>query len=182
MQVRSSGFVAPENCSWNDAAEVNIPTGYFDIFRMNLKRSYTSLIHMDSYRKLISPFLFLCVLVSAAFAAEASPAGVWKWTVQGRQGGKGFEQTVNLEYKNGTLSGIMPGWGSGQYSVPDTPITDASFKDGQIKFAVTRELNGQKFTTTYSGKLEGNTITGTFEREGLRGKAPSKSEWIATRG
>jgi hypothetical protein len=137
---------------------------------------------MNSYRKWINPFLFLCVLASAAFAAEASPAGVWKWTVQGRQGGRGFEQTVKLEYKNDTLSGIMPGRGTGQYSVPDTPITDASFKDGQIKFTVTREFNGQKFTTTYAGKLEGNTIKGTFEREGLSGKTSSKSEWIATRG
>ena len=137
---------------------------------------------MNSYRKLISPFFFLCVLVSAALAAEVSPAGVWKWTVQGRQGGGGFEQTVKLEYKDGTLSGIMPGRSAGQYSVPDTPISDASFKDGQVKFAVTREFNGQKFTTKYAGKLEGNTIKGTFERDGLGGKAPSKSEWIATRG
>src|SRR5687768_14877330 len=137
---------------------------------------------MNSYRKWISPFLFLCMLVSSAFAADASPAGVWKWTVQGRQGGRGFEQTVKLDYKNGTLSGIMLGRGTGQYSVPDTPITDDSFTDGQIKFAVTREFNGQKFTTKYSGKLEGNTIKGTFEREGPDGKAPAKSEWIATRG
>lgn len=137
---------------------------------------------MNSYRKWISPFLFLCLLASAAFAAEVSPAGVWKWTVQGRQGGGGFEQTVKLDYKNSTLSGIMPGRGTGQYSVPDTPITDASFKDGQVKFAVTREFNGQKFTTKYSGLLESNTIKGSFEREGLGGKAPAKSEWIATRG
>ena len=136
---------------------------------------------MNSHRSWISPFLFLVVLASAVFAAEASPAGVWKWTVQGRQGGRGFEQTVKLEYKNATLSGIMPGRGTGQYSVPDTPISDASFKEGQINFSVTREFNGQKFTTKYSGKLEGNTIKGTFEREGLSGKAPSKSEWIATR-
>jgi hypothetical protein len=137
---------------------------------------------MNSYRKWTSPFLFLCLLVSAAFAADASPAGVWKWTVQGRQGGRGFEQTVKLEYKDGALSGIMPGRSAGQYSVPDTPITDASFKDGQIKFAVIREFNGQKFTTKYTGKLEGNMIKGTFEREGLGGKAPATSEWIATRG
>jgi hypothetical protein len=136
---------------------------------------------MNSYRKWISSLLAALTLTAVAFAADATPVGVWKWTVQGRQGGQGFEQTVKLEYKDGKLSGIMPGRDAGQYSVPDTPITDASFKDGQIKFAVTREFNGQKFTTKYDGKLEGDTIKGTFERSGSNNKAPSKSEWVAQR-
>jgi hypothetical protein len=136
---------------------------------------------MNSYRKWIGSFLTACVLTTAAFAAEASPAGVWKWTVQGRQGGQGFEQTVKLDYKDGKLTGIMPGRDAGQFSVPDTPIADSSFKDGQIKFSVTRELNGQKFTTKYEGKLEGDTITGTFERSAMSAKGPSKSEWHARR-
>ena len=75
----------------------------------------------------------------------------------------------------------MPGREAGQFSVPDTVITDASFKDGQVKFAITREFNGQKFTTRYDGKLEGNTIKGTFERSAMNNKAPSTSEWVAQR-
>ncbi|MGH7946935.1 MAG: hypothetical protein ACREH8_08085 [Opitutaceae bacterium] len=136
---------------------------------------------MNSYRKWIGAIITGCVVTAIAFAAEAAPTGLWKWTVQGRQG-QGFEQTVKLEYKDGKLSGIMPGRDAGRFSVPDTPISDASFKDGEIKFAVTRELNGQKFTTTYQGKLAGDTITGTFERGGANTKGPNKSEWIARRG
>jgi hypothetical protein len=136
---------------------------------------------MNSYRKWIGSFITACVFTAAAFAAEGSPTGVWKWTVQGRQGGQGFEQTVKLDYKDGKLSGIMPGRNAGQFSVPDTPIADASFKDGRIKFAVTREFNGQKFTTKYDGKLEGDTITGTFERDGVNTKGPTKSDWNAQR-
>lgn len=136
---------------------------------------------MKSRRKWIGSLLALCFLTAAAFGAEASPTGTWKWTVQGRQGGQGFEQTVKLNYDAGKLTGIMPGREAGQFSVPDTPISDASFKDGLIKFAVTRELNRQKFTTTYEGKLQGNSIIGTFERGGMNGKAPSKSEWNARR-
>ena len=142
---------------------------------------YVSRSDMNSYRKWTGSLIAACVLTAAAFAAEASPAGVWKWTVQGRQGGQGFDQTVKLDYKDGKLTGIMPGRDAGRFSVPDTPIADSSFKDGQIKFSVTRELNGQKFTTTYEGKLEGDTITGTFERSATSGKGPSKSEWHARR-
>jgi len=134
---------------------------------------------MNSRKWIVSVFA-VCLAAASAIAADASPAGLWKWTVQGRQGGQGFEQTVKLEFKDGKLSGIMPGR-SGQYSVPDTPISDASFQDGQIKFAVTRELNGQKFTTKYEGKIEGNMIKGTFERGGANIKGPPKSEWLAKR-
>jgi hypothetical protein len=136
---------------------------------------------MNSRRKWIGSILAITVLTAVAFAAEASPAGIWKWTVQGRQGGQGFDQTVRLNYAAGKLTGIMPGRDAGQFSVPDTPITDASFREGVIKFAITRELNGQKFTTTYEGKLEGDAIVGTFSRGGMNGKVPSKSEWNARR-
>jgi hypothetical protein len=137
---------------------------------------------MNSYRKWITSFFAVCLVAATAIAAEPTPAGVWKWTVQGRQGGQGFEQTVRLDFKEGKLSGIMPGRDAGQYSVPDTPITDASFQNGQVKFSVTREFNGQKFTTKYDGKLEGNTIKGSFERGGMNGKALPKSDWLAKRG
>ena len=65
------------------------------------------------FKFLAACFAALCVTV-AAFAAEASPAGTWKWTVQGRQGGQGFEQTLKLDYKDGKLTGTMQGVQSGQ--------------------------------------------------------------------
>jgi hypothetical protein len=136
---------------------------------------------MKSYRLLITSFLTACFLTAAAFAAEASPAGLWKWTVQGRQGGQGFEQTLKLEYKDGQLSGTMMGRQGGQFPVPDTAIRDASFKDGQIKFSVTREFNGREFTTKYEGKLDGDSIKGSFERPGVNGGAAVKSDWDAKR-
>lgn len=136
---------------------------------------------MTSCRKWMGVFVTFCLLSAAAFAAEGSPTGIWKWKVQGRQGGQGFDQTVRLNYENGKLTGIMPGRDAGQFSVPDTPITEASFKDGVVKFAITREINGQKFTVTYEGKLEDDTITGTFERGGMNSSVPTKSEWKAHR-
>jgi hypothetical protein len=136
---------------------------------------------MNSYRKIIGSFIAALSLTAAVFAAEASPTGLWKWTVQGRQGGQGFEQTLSLDLKDGKLSGVMKGRDAGQFSVPDTPIADASFKDGVVKFSITREFNGQKFTTKYDGKLEGDTIKGTFERDAASKGGPAKSEWNAKR-
>jgi hypothetical protein len=136
---------------------------------------------MKLHRKLIASFIAACVLTVAAFAAEASPAGNWKWTVQGRQGGQGFEQQLTLDYKDGKLSGVMKGRKTEQFTIPDTPITDASYKNGDIKFTITREFNGQTFTTKYEGKVEGDTIKGTFERPGFNGGEATRSPWDAKR-
>lgn len=116
----------------------------------------------------------------AAFAADASPAGTWKWTVQGRQGGQGFEQTLKLDYKDGKLTGTVLGAQRGNFNIPDTDISDASFKDGVVKFSVSREFNGNKFTSKYEGKLEGDTITGKSETPGRDGQSTSR-EWVAKR-
>lgn len=129
--------------------------------------------------KLLGTVAIACLLTVAAFAAEVSPSGLWKWTVQGRSGGQGFEQALKLELKEGKLTGVMLGRQAGNFSVPDTRISDATFKDGQIAFSLKRELNGQTFVIKYEGKLEGDTIQGTFERGAIGKAGPSKSEWLA---
>ena len=136
---------------------------------------------MKTYLPRFGTILAAVVLTASAWAAEASPTGLWKWTVQGRQSNQGFEQSLKLDYKDGKLTGIMVGRQAGEFSVPDTPIADASYQDGQIKFSITREFRGQKFTTKYDGKLEGDTIKGTFERPGFNNAGPTKSEWDARR-
>lgn len=130
--------------------------------------------------KLVAALAAAFCITLSAFAAEASPAGMWKWTVQGRQSGQGFEQALTLDYKDGKLTGTLLGRDAGRYSVPDTPISEASIKDGVVKFSVSREFNGRTFTTKYEGKLEGDTIKGTYERPGFNGGA-QKEEWIAQR-
>ena len=125
--------------------------------------------------------LVACFITAAAFAADASPAGTWKWTV-GRPGTQAADQTLKLEFNNGRLSGTLLGTQGGQFQFPDTPISDASFKDGAIHFSVAREASGLKVTTKYQGKLEGDTITGTSERPNLQGGgAPLTREWNAKR-
>lgn len=102
----------------------------------------------------IAAFLLLFVaLAGVARAQNADPTGTWKWTVTFND--NSFEQTLNLKFADGKLTGTMVGR-NGQ----ETAITDGKFENGQITFKVVRERNGNSFTTNYSGKLVGDTIEG----------------------
>lgn len=133
---------------------------------------------MKSTSKLLAAIAAACFVSVAAFAADAS--GTWKWTQPGRQGGAGFEVTLKLEAKDGTLSGTLLGMQGPQGAIPDVAIGDASLKGDVVAFSVTREFNGNKRTSNYEGRLEGDTIKGTVERQGRDGNT-MKSDWVATR-
>lgn len=115
---------------------------------------------------------FLGLSALARAAENADPSGTWKWTA--RFGDQTREVTLKLKLEGDKLSGAILGRNN-----REIPITDAQFKEGQISFSVTRERNGQKFTTRYSGKLEGDTIKGKqeFERDGQK----RERDWQATR-
>jgi len=138
---------------------------------------------MKLYPKFLAAFVAVCFMSVAAFAADAaSPAGTWKFTQPARGGGPGMERTLKLDYKDGKLTGTMVGTQGGQFQIPDTAISEASFKDGAVAFSVTIEFNGNSRTTKYAGKLEGDTIKGSTERPGRgEGAAPVKSDWVANR-
>lgn len=126
---------------------------------------------MKTLPKLIAAFVVASALTISAFAADVS--GTWKWTAQGRNGP--MEATAKLALKDGALTGTVSGRNG------DAPIGDGSFKDGKIAFTVTREFNGNTIVIKYEGQLEGDTITGTIDRPGRDGGAPTKTEWKATR-
>jgi len=116
----------------------------------------------------------------SAFAADATPAGTWKWTQPGRGGGPGIERTLVLDYKDGALTGTLKGASMGQFDIPDAPVADGSFKDGVVSFTVTLDMGGNKRTTKYEGKLDGDAIKGSSERPGRDGQV-QKSDWNPTR-
>ena len=62
---------------------------------------------MKSYLPRFGSILAAVVLTASAWAAEASPSGLWKWTVQGRQGGQGFEQTLTAFASAALLSLLL---------------------------------------------------------------------------
>ncbi|HUE71523.1 MAG TPA: hypothetical protein VMP01_11625 [Pirellulaceae bacterium] len=106
-----------------------------------------------------------------AAAADANPTGTWKWSVTRNE--KTRETTLKLKLEGDKLTGSISGRNQ------DTPIENASFKDGTVSFSVTREFNNQKFTTKYSGKLDGDAVKGTSETE--RDGQKQSRDWEAKR-
>jgi hypothetical protein len=87
---------------------------------------------------------------------KPNPTGNWKWTA-----GNNRETTLKLKLEGDKLTGAIIGRNNNE-----TKIEDATFKDGEITFSVTRDRNGTKTVTKYSGKLSGDEIKGKISVEG----------------
>jgi len=128
-------------------------------------------------RTLLASFVVVAfVFAGVARAADdkkASVDGTWKWTVQG-QNNQSFEQTMKLKMEGEKVTGVILGRNN-----TETKIDDATFKDGVLAFSVTRERNGNKFTSKYNGKVDGDTIKGKIETE-RNGQTQSR-DWEAKR-
>ncbi len=124
-------------------------------------------------RELLALGLAFLGMVGLAHAADKpNPTGTWKWSVTMTDQKR--EATLKLKLEGDKLTGTMLGRNN-----QETAIDDASFKDGEVAFSVTRDRNGQKFTTKYKGKLDGDTIKGKAESE-RDGKTQSR-DWEAKR-
>jgi hypothetical protein len=115
--------------------------------------------------------LAFVALVNVAQAAE-DPSGTWKWSVTFNDQTR--EQTLKLKLEGDKLTGSMVGRNN-----TETAIEEASFKDNVVSFKVTRERNGQKFTTKYSGTVSGDEIKGKSESE--RNGQVNSRDWVAKR-
>jgi hypothetical protein len=115
--------------------------------------------------------LVYVALTSVAQAAE-DPTGTWKWSVTFNDQTR--EQTLKLKLEGDKLTGSMLGRNN-----TETAIEEGSFKENVVSFKVTRERNGQKFTTKYSGTISGDEIKGKSESE-RDGKVNSR-DWVAKR-
>ncbi|HUQ69862.1 MAG TPA: hypothetical protein VM165_10085 [Planctomycetaceae bacterium] len=111
-------------------------------------------------------------LVQAQDKPKADPTGTWKWKVTFNDQSR--DMTLKLKLEGDKLTGHMLGRND-----QEIKIEEATFKDNAVAFAVTQERNGQKSTTKYKGKLDGDTIKGETERE--RGGEVRKTEWEAKR-
>jgi hypothetical protein len=91
---------------------------------------------------------------SAAVTPDDGPTGTWKWSVD--RNGQKIETVLKLKLDGEKLTGTIAGRDG-----KDTEIEEPSYKDGEVKFSISRDRNGTKTTTKYAGKLSGDTITGT---------------------
>jgi len=121
--------------------------------------------------------LAVCLVLALGFAAKADdkkadPTGTWKWSSTG-QNGQTRESTLTLKLEGDKLTGALTGRNG------DTAIANATVKGDEISFEVTREFNGNKMTSTYKGKLSGDSIKGKIEST-RDGQAQSR-DWDAKR-
>lgn len=128
-------------------------------------------------------------------AADKKADGTWTWTQQGRAGGGGGNAdaparkfTLKLKTDGEKLTGSLlaparGGRGGGGDAPAPTPteISDGKVKGDEISFSVKREFNGNAFVTKYSGKIDGDKITGKIEAPGRGGGDPQSRDWTATR-
>lgn len=116
---------------------------------------------MQRRQFLILGLALMGMVTQAQAADKADPTGTWKWSVTFNDQTR--ESTLKLKLDGDKLTGTMLGRNNSE-----TAIENATFKDGQVSFSVTRERNNQKMTIKYSGKLDGDVIKGKseFERNG----------------
>jgi len=122
-------------------------------------------------RLLVAPIVLAILAMAGIARAEDSPTGTWKWTTMG--GGNTREVTLKLKQDGDKLTGTIT------MGTRDTEITDGSFKDGAVSFSVVRERNGNKITSKYNGKVEGDTIKGKIETD--RNGQTNSRDWEAKR-
>ena len=81
------------------------------------------------------------------------------WTLEvSTPSGRTFENTLSLKMEAGDLAGTLTGRRG------DSELADLKGdEEGNISFSVTRERNGQEFIMEYSGKVDGEKISGTIE-------------------
>ncbi|MCX7046415.1 MAG: hypothetical protein NTX50_13135 [Candidatus Sumerlaeota bacterium] len=132
-----------------------------------------------SVRTIISMLAAIAVMsllaTTSASAQGADATGTWKWSFGGGGGGgRTMETSITLKQDGEKLTGTYNGRGGA------TPIEEGSVKAGTVSFKVTRERNGQKSTTKYEGKLDGDSIKGSMEGPGRDG-TPQKRDWEAKR-
>jgi hypothetical protein len=126
----------------------------------------------------LSVCAFLALGVAAQAQEKVDPTGTWTWTVQGRQGGADRVMTLTLKLAGDKLTGEIASPGRND-QVVKTEISDGKLAGDQISFSVTREFNGNKMTSKYSGKVTATTIKGKIETE-RNGQAQSR-DWEAKR-
>ncbi len=89
-------------------------------------------------------------------ADQASVAGTWEITSEGRNGPQ--TQTLTIQQDGGTIKGTLSG------RMGDTPIT-GTVDGNTIKFQVKRETPNGTFTMDYTATVDGDSMKGKTHTE-----------------
>ena len=108
-------------------------------------------------KRMAAVVCLLAVTGMARAEAKPNPTGTWKYTAD--VNGQSIDVTIKLNLEGDKLTGTV--------SVRDTEtkIEDGKYKDGEVSFKITREMDGNKFTLKYKGTIKGDTFKGKRELE-----------------
>jgi hypothetical protein len=135
-------------------------------------------------------------LAVAEVRAADKITGTWSWSQQRRGGGGGDnadapprKTTLKLKADGEKLTGTLTqpmggrgGQGGGGGAAPaPVEISEGKVKGDEISFSVKREFNGNAFVTKYTGKVEGDKITGKIEMPARGDREAVSRDWTATR-
>ncbi len=133
---------------------------------------------MRASLKIIRLLAALFAAIAASVVARAGdPSGTWTFKASAN-GERAVESTLTLKWDGSRLTGSIDN------RAGKAEIVDATFVNDEMKFTVTREFGRRwrkrTITVHYTGKLEGDAITGTIETKG-RDKKPVSMAWAAKR-
>ena len=108
----------------------------------------------------------------AAWAADVT--GKWVAEVPGREG-QTMQMIFNFKVEGDKLTGTI--------STPrgESPISDGKIQGDEISFVQVIEFGGNQMKFIYKGKVSGDEIRVTREREGGQGPGPRAREFVAKR-
>jgi len=139
-----------------------------------MQRKFTTLTYVA-----FSAVLALGSIATASAEDKAlSATGNWAWTIPARNGGAERKMTLTLKQDGEKLTGKVSSPGRDGGAARETEIADGSVKGSDVTFSVTREFNGNKMTSKYSGKLSADAITGKVESKDRDGNDQSR-DWTA---
>jgi autotransporter translocation and assembly factor TamB len=113
----------------------------------------------------IAVLLAVVVLVAAPVPAQdvakekkVDVTGTWEMTVESPQGA--MTVTANYKQDGETLTGTHVS------EMGEAPLK-GTVKGTDINYTLTIDMQGQQFTIVHTGKIDGNTITGTADIGGM---------------
>ncbi len=112
-------------------------------------------------KTLLVSFVILALVTLHLSAWTVDVSGTWEMTSPGRQGERTSEITIEQDGEN--IKVTMPGFRGG-----DPMVAEGTIKGNDIEWSVTREGQQGEFTITYTGTVEGDTMSGQADFAGRR--------------
>jgi len=116
-------------------------------------------------RKTLALVIAFVSTVTLAYAA-ADVTGTYNGEMHTREGGA-FQITLTLKGAADKVTGTY-----GQGSSEDVNIENGKVAGDTLTFSITRQVRDQQVKVNYTGKIEGNTIKLSSQREGSQRPGP----------